>query len=612
MIFENSSQNFVLVDNVTKLNKIVDFTSKQIITFDYQSHIFLKKHNISHIVSDDFHSIEELQKLENFIYHFVCWYEIPAIKNIIFENDINLGELFYVEFRAKLTSFLKKYIEISNLIKLYPNAHYFVSKNMYDIVSTFTTKIEKISIEFNDFSIYDSIDVPLKLGSKQITLKLSTKQTSKIQNFLNKLCRSFLLNKTVFQDHPNILVVNFSTIKHKNFLLEIPNFKLNVIKYDRTIPSIWNKHSLDIIKNSNCILENDFTLLDKFTQERIKKNEQIFLLKLDSVFLSKELESHFSLNQLSFWDAIKPLFFKLCKEQFLKAAKEIELSKNLLKKYSFSKILFTNESGMAEQIILKLANQQKIPTYTLQHGLYCDTSEMISENKFHRLLAKNSDYLISWGNTLKNYAIKNNINYNKIISLGSIFFDYLFQNKITTSNNSEIILLASDPLAFYRIIDHSIIQKEKYEKTITQICKTVFNNNKKLIIKTHPQKNQYEYEISKKIDPSIKVFHSGNIHSMIKSSDLVIVTDITTVILESMIMQKPVISIRMKEHYGKPEIFNYCPQINLNELDEWLDTYYNNSEIKSNLIKKGNEFLKIYFKNFGNASKEVLKFLEKS
>ena len=30
-----------------------------------------------------------------------------------------------------------------------------------------------------------------------------------------------------------------------------------------------------------------------------------------------------------------------------------------------------------------------------------------------------------------------------------------------------------------------------------------------------------------------------------------IVTDATTVILEAMMMQKPVISIRMKDHYGK-------------------------------------------------------------
>ena len=66
----------------------------------------------------------------------------------------------------------------------------------------------------------------------------------------------------------------------------------------------------------------------------------------------------------------------------------------------------------------------------------------------------------------------------------------------------------------------------------------------------------------------------------------------------------------MKEHYGKPEIFNYCNQIPLDSLDSWIKSFYNNSEIKNDLIVKGNKFLKIYLENQGNASHELLKFLE--
>ena len=234
---------------------------------------------------------------------------------------------------------------------------------------------------------------------------------------------------------------------------------------------------------------------------------------------------------------------------------------------------------------------------------------MMIENKFGRIIPQKSDFFITWGEIFKNYLIKNSISQDKIKSLGSLFFDKLqLENNLSDTSNQ--ILLASDPLAFNRPIDLTISQKNLYQNTIEHICTIVSQKNKKLIIKTHPQKNQNEQEIAKEIDPTIKVYYSGDIHPLIKSSDLVIVTDVTTVILEAMIMQKPVISIRLKEHYGKPEIFNYCKQISLDSLDSFIKSFYSSSKIKNDMISNGNKFLKIYLQNYGHASQELLKFLQ--
>jgi len=48
----------------------------------------------------------------------------------------------------------------------------------------------------------------------------------------------------------------------------------------------------------------------------------------------------------------------------------------------------------------------------------------------------------------------------------------------------------------------------------------------------------------------------------------------------------------------------------LNSLDSWIESFYNDSEIRNKMIIEGNKFLKIYFENQGNASNEILKFLE--
>jgi hypothetical protein len=603
-----SNPSYVLVNNIQTIDSLGDYASKQIITFDYNSHIFLTKKNISHITSDQFYSIGKLGDIENKIYSFMKWYEISSIKDEIISDEINLGELFFLEFRDVLVSFLKIFIEISNLVKLNLNSTYYVSKNLAKFILPLTKNVIELNQNTDNTSIYDSTDIPLKFGSKQLTIKVSKKNLSRIQIFLNHFLQ-IISSKNFFNKNSlSILVVNFSTIKNKEFLLEKSNF--NIIKYDRTNPSIWDRNSFNIIKNSNCIIENETTLLDKKSLDTIKNNKNDYLLKIQSIISSKDLEIFFSLNELNFWKQIKPFLLELCTKRFLDAAKEIELAKMLLNKYSFSKILLLHESGMTEQIILQFAKKQKVPTFVLQHGLFFDTNQMINDNHFQRTIPKKSDYFLVWGDYMKNYLLNNNIKFNKIKVIGSIFFDGLFQKNFSSTNNSESILLASDPLAFNRIIDLSINQKELYNKTIEEISKITSSLNKKLIIKTHPQKNQNEEDITKKIDPSIVVNHSGDIHPLIESSDLVIVTDMSTVIVEAMIMQKPVISIRMKDHYGKPEIFNYCTQIPLESLDSWLKLFYKDPEIKINLIKKGNEFLNKHLKNHGNASSEVLKFLE--
>lgn len=77
-----------------------------------------------------------------------------------------------------------------------------------------------------------------------------------------------------------------------------------------------------------------------------------------------------------------------------------------------------------------------------------------------------------------------------------------------------------------------------------------------------------------------------------------------------MILQKPVVSIRIKEHYGLPDIFNFCPQFSVDSLDSWMTSFYTNSELKNDLISKGNEYINFYLSNQGKACKSVLKFLE--
>ncbi len=607
---DDFKSKILIIDSTLNISDFEPFSnSSKIITLDYASHRKLIDKGILHTNSDDFLDSNEIQDLENQIYHLINWYNLEEISKIIIDDGINLGELFYVEFRSELTQFLKKYFEISKIFLEYSNFSFLSSQNVSEIISTFSNNFSIIKTTKKNESIYSTVDVPIKFGKKNFTLKLNLTSISRIKTILEKSTGSFI-NKKIQNNMSTVLLVGFTTLKSKNFLLSSKNYDLNLVKYDSDLPSIWNKETFDIIKTSKCIVENQSTILNNEVKDLIKEKQNVFEKKIDSLMLNENiLSKHFSINDQSFWKSLKPLFVRMCKKYFFNAAQEIIQGKKLFEKYSFSKILLFNEAEMTEQIILSFAKKNNISIFQIQHGLYYDTDEMMIENKFGRIIPQKSDFFITWGEIFKNYLIKNSISQDKIKNLGSLFFDKLqLENNLSDMSNQ--ILLASDPLAFNRPIDLTISQKNLYQNTIEHICTIVSQKNKKLIIKTHPQKNQNEQEIAKEIDPTIKVYYSGDIHPLIKSSDLVIVTDVTTVILEAMIMQKPVISIRLKEHYGKPEIFNYCKQISLDSLDSFIKSFYSSSKIKNDLITNGNEFLKIYLQNQGHASQELLKFLQ--
>ena len=132
------------------------------------------------------------------------------------------------------------------------------------------------------------------------------------------------------------------------------------------------------------------------------------------------------------------------------------------------------------------------------------------------------------------------------------------------------------------------------------------------MIKTHPQKNANEEEIAKQIDPTILVIKSGDILPLIKSSSLMIVTDMSTVILEAQAMKKPVVSVFLRDYYGTPEPFksNLCQRINIDELDEWITNVINSNDFQNQVVLQGTKFVDLYLANQGTASESLLKFLE--
>ena len=88
----------------------------------------------------------------------------------------------------------------------------------------------------------------------------------------------------------------------------------------------------------------------------------------------------------------------------------------------------------------------------------------------------------------------------------------------------------------------------------------------------------------------------------------------STTILEAMILQIPVICINVNsEVYCDDEIIvnGIIKSVNSpEELDDAINSVLFDSDFRENLIQKGNNFVKKYFTNPGNASKILSEYLK--
>ena len=610
----NSYTNIILVDSTINADQFLKFDNNfNIISFDNTTHRILLQNKIKHEISDQYTSRNDL---DNILKHsMLCarWYLLPEIKEIISFKDINLGELFYTEFKEFLISFLKRFLEIKRIFNNFPDSKFIASHSLFPIISSLSNNVEIIGKNEGQPSIHGKLDIPIRIAGKQLTLSLNSSNIQKIQKILEILSQGLIKKNKLKLNCNTVLLVDFTTIKYKSLLQAIPNFQLNIIKYDRRTPSVWNVESYWTIKQSHCILENYLSLKDKSLNSRITQNQDFFNKKIEQIITKEQLlSSFFSLDGQSFWPGIKTEFVNMCQKRFFDASKEFELAEKLLKKYRFSAVLIWAETGLLEQIIISLAKKLQIPIILLEHGLNYDSPELVTTNEFYGFPPKNSDIMLVWGSIYKGYLIKYGLDENKIFEIGSTFFDPIFNNMVNPAPFQDYILLATDPYALMYPHELSVEFMEKYESVIKKVYEIASKHNKKLVIKSHPQKSIDEEEIARQIDPTIMVIKSGSIIPLIKSSSLVIVTDMSTVILEAQAMKKPTVSVLLRDYYGTPEPFksNLCQRININELDEWVTNIINSNDFRNQVVSQGTRFVDLYLTNQGTASESLLKFLE--
>ena len=608
-----TEKSIVLFDKsiaVKEVKSILKDTNSSIISLDFESFELLQKNNINQKTYDEFLTTNEMSNIQKLSYELSDWYSHEQLANELMYNDVNLGSILQSELINILVNFIKNFYVIYKITQKYSDFEFFCSKNTSEFLHKFSIKHYLLkSLKIDDSLPLDSLNTNIDLKFKNLNLKfkIGTKKINSLRTLTDSIS-NYLIKPKLKKDSNFFLFSEINTKKFSGLLQKMPDFDETYVIYNRRQPSIWDKESFSLFKNSNAVIENEKTLnrnkklsltkeKSKITKiiEKIKKNENFF-------------EKFFTIKTISFWSLFREVFYSLIEKRFLTYYYEIILSQNLLDKYPFSAILLQNDVGPNEKILLQIGKSKKIPIFLMQHGLIFDTPEALMVNKYHGVLGLNTDYQLVWGDIDYQYRKKLGFDPEKIIKIGSPAYDHFFDKK---NSKRDYVLLATSGPTTEDIFDLTVESITKNIETIKGISKIVAGLNQKLIIKIHPSPDEFDpTELIKSIDPNIQVIKTGDISEIIKNCSLMIVIDFSSVILDAYLLKKPIISIPVKNNdYGLPKAFvnNSCMIENLETLENSINNLLknDNSELIKNAIISGQN----YMSNLGKASEQLLRFL---
>ena len=611
----------ILLDSSLNLNEIKNFVKNEvpahIITLDYYSHELLLYNKIPHQTSDHYLENNELEMLQKRSQELSQWSTQNQFNNLIEYRGINIGHLFYREFQYHLLPLMKKFFEILKIIQKYPNSKFITSSNLYEIVKKQTnlvTNTKSSQIPEEKF-LNDSIKYSLNFGNLGFSLNISRKKYRSLKKLSDKVIHKLFGPKDA-DKFINTLLVEFDPIKYKKLFLESKNFDISLLLYNRRRPSIWNKSSFSIIKNSNTKILTPSIFQQEQLKHNISKEIQQIKHNLELIWKNENFfEEYFTINQQTFWYFLKPLLKKLIDSRIEEAITEIELAKRFFDQFHVDVVIVLNESGFNEQIILKFAREKNIPIFLSSHGLSYETLE---QNYCERRIFDGVDPILSdkfllWGEKQFIFAKNYGIDSKKIEVIGSPVHDAIFEKQFNTKPTKDFVLLATSSPTNSMVNDLTVNTIEKYEKAIETICKTVIKQNKKIILKLHPFQEELDVtNLVKKIDPKIQVVKSGDIISLIHDCDIFVTIDVSTTILEAQILSKPVISVSIKEYgWGEAEIFSSksCLNVGIEEFENTLLQIMNDEQFTNKLIQSGKQFINQYFSHQGQSSKQLFKLI---
>ena len=613
-------KNLYLLENINdnNLKKTINTDDSEIITFDYFSHNILSAHQIKHRIMDEYLEERDREKFFRLAASFWEWYNILDEKNFTFHNINLLSIIDRNELHEFLMDLIPKIKAIKNILAQMNFTKIYASFQIYQLLEN-NTDYDVILFEDNkndtslthDEIVLSSDNIPFSIKPKlnRAKFRMIKKNQEKITS------KVFRLRKDI-PEKKKIVLIEFNPEVYEDLLYEMQKKKLQPILINFRRPATWSLNSISILRKTESlvILPEDF--LGKEILAQIKEEKKSILLKIEDTLKNEasKMSNIFNYEEIKFHKILMDLFIRILRERLEEYMIQILVSEKLDESENIVGGITLNLSGETEKSFSKVI--KKFPIILLQHAFSNYTKplmflDVLDDFRFFK------DKIAVYGNVLQEYLLSTNlISEDKIIVCGSPKHDS-FRPIIKKSGKKKIILVTLRP-----IISHvegiRIELYKKYETAINSIIESCSNlSNNEIIFKLHPQQNsnnKFLKDVIKEKNTGAKIIQSTSIKKLLIDCDLHVNLapdnfDISSVILEAMILKRPTLNIQLqstpfefgiiKENAIKTVMYD-------SDIKEEISELVFNKEKINQLLKKSEAYLNKYLSNHGNASKTLV------
>ncbi len=618
----NQKKIILVTKSIKDHSTIKENSNTKIFSCDYTSHKKLQELGISHNFAENILDYDQRIEIFNMAKKFQNWHKNDLLKEFNLNGVNLLGLLDGIELHLLIIEKLINFFMIKKILEVEEPNSIECSNEIKNII-LLIKKSDSIEIKINSKEkkeelLWDSINIKQNFMGIPISIKISRTRYHKLKNILDKTVSSVFGLWFDFKnkDKKTILILEMYPPVYKDLFENLNSKDTNLIIVNQRRPVTYDLESIKVLKKSNCKLISKNNLFKKKDLEELAKSKVEFSKKIINFWDNDCLNEIFKNNNFVFWPLIKNELKEVFSKRMDEYVESVFFAKKIFSKINITSILSLYDVGETEKVFLESKNE-KINSFLLEHGF----SLLFEDSKTFGTLASYDNFrdnIVVWSEQQKQFLISNyKINSDRIFALGSPRHDSL--NEIKESKNASKnlqVLIAPTPITQLQGFDTSDIH-EKYEKTIIKICE-IFKNykNVKIIFKMHPSQSEHNTELVKiiqKYSKKIPIYLLNPISELIQKSDVVITVTPegwcpSTIILESMILHKPVMNIVLDkkmyefEYIKNKSVISIPYSANLqNEIEEILF----NQELREKLVKNSQVFIKNFLKNPGSASKEL-------
>ncbi len=618
----NQKKIILVTKSIKDHSTIKENSNTKIFSCDYTSHKKLQELGISHNIAENVLDYDQRIGIFNIAKKFQNWHKNDLLKEFNLNGVNLLGLLDGIELHLLIIEKLIKIFMIKKILEIEQPNSIECSDKIKDIILLIKKnnliKITINSIEKKEDLLWDSVNIKQNFMGIPISIKISRKKYQKLKNILDKTVSSIfgLWFNFKNKNKKTILILEMYPPVYKELFKNLNNKDNNLIIINQRRPVTYDLESIKVLKKSNCKLISKNNLFEKKDLEEIEKSKQEFSKKMINFWNDDILNKVFKNEDVVFWPLIKDDIKSIFSKRMNEYVESVFFAKKIFSKINITSILSLYDIGETEKVFLESKNKDT-KSFLLEHGfslLFEDTKTFASLSSYDNF----RDNIIVWSDFQKQFLISNyKINSKRIFALGSPRYDLLNKiKKIDKSRKNLQVLIAPTPITQLQGFDTSDIH-EKYENTIIKLCK-IFENlkNVKIIFKMHPSQSEHNNElikIIKKYSKKVPIYLLNPISELIQKSDLVITITPegwapSTIILESMILEKPIMNIVLDEKMYEFEYIKQNAIISIpstSDLENKIKEFLFNEQLKDDLIKNSKIFVKGFLKNQGVSSEKI-------